>query len=285
MVSNFPGLRELPNPKQARVDQSCRRQRSQSPIYQGPPNFQISFTPIVHIGAIHQIAPLERLQRVVDSIKDEHVVVHHTALFRWRKRLDQHLENPPVLLGHLDELGTAYVFDVLHQSPRRDELREGEGTGEQLASLLVPLVLTEQDHPGRCVSVQNHAVEPHYGANRLSTAEAHLQRRTVRVPETLLNRAQVEMHQIGRRPQAGLLRIEQLRAPQPLPATLPLGYPQPLPALDIDLGSGRRVSAPIGVYYLPVASNHASVVGPKGELAALLETQVRHDVESAHLTP
>src|SRR5215217_6148603 len=99
------------------------------------------------------------------------------------------------------------------------------------------------------------------------------------------------MHQIGRRPQTGLLlRIDQLRAPQPLPATLPLGYPQPLPALDINLGSGRRVSAPIGVYpfgvyYLPVASNHASVVGPKGELAALLDTQVRHDVELAHLTP
>src|SRR5215217_9537644 len=94
------------------------------------------------------------------------------------------------------------------------------------------------------------------------------------------------MHQIGRRPQAGLLLwVDQLRAPQPLPATLPLGYLQPLPALDIDLGSGRRVSAPIGVDYLAVAGNHASVVGPKGELAALLDTQVRHDVESAHLTP
>ena len=64
-----------------------------------------------------------------------------------------------------------------------------------------------------------------------------------------------------------------------------VGYPQPFPALDIDLGSGRRVSAPIGVYYPPVASNYASVVGPKGELAALLDAQVRDDVESAHLTP
>jgi hypothetical protein len=45
------------------------------------------------------------------------------------------------------------------------------------------------------------------------------------------------------------------------------------------------VSAPIGVYYLPVASNHASVFGPKGERAALLDTQVKHDVELAHHTP
>ena len=114
MVGNLAGLRELPNPKQARVYQSCRRQRFQSPIYQGPPNFQVFFTPIVHIGAIHQITPLERLQRVVDSIQDEHIVVHHTAFFRWPKQLHQRLENPPVLLGHLDELGTAYVSDILH---------------------------------------------------------------------------------------------------------------------------------------------------------------------------
>src|SRR5215211_8305293 len=94
------------------------------------------------------------------------------------------------------------------------------------------------------------------------------------------------MHQISRRLQAGFfLLIDRLRAPQPLPASLPLGYPQFLPALDIDLGPGRRVGAPIGVYDLPVAGDHASVSGPEGELAALFDAQVRHDVESAHLTP
>ena len=75
------------------------------------------------------------------------------------------------------------------------------------------------------------------------------------------------MHQIGRRPQAG--------APSPdrpaarltaTPRHFATGLPAAPPRADIDLGSGRRMSAPIGVYYLPVASDHASVVGPEASL-------------------
>src|SRR5215212_866107 len=44
------------------------------------------------------------------------------------------------------------------------------------------------------------------------------------------------------------------------------------------------MGAPIRMYYFAVAGDHASVAGPEGKLATLLDTQVRHDMESAHPT-
>src|SRR6185437_986400 len=185
-------------------------------------------------------------------------------------------------MSEIGERWSAIGPHLLEHLPVRHNLGKGRQLRNALAVGWTQLTFTEEMHRGRCVAVQNHAVDSSGGSVWLRRAGIHFQGRTVGVAQGLLDLGQpVQQNRLRR--SVVFRTAGQPGAPQPVPAQLPLSYFENIARRHFDLVPQQPMCGTILVNDATVDAKDRAVVIPEDQRSRMPHAKAEDHFKSAHL--